>query len=149
VVSGTGIGFFGSLHPDIPEKFGLKISRSEILVLEINLDGLLPFVPEEAHYTPITRYPHIDRDVALIVDESLPAAAIVEQMRAYKTELIEDISIFDFYRGKNIPEGKKSLAFTIRYRAKDRTLTDAEIEEIHASLVSYITEKTCGTVRGL
>jgi phenylalanyl-tRNA synthetase beta chain len=99
-------------------------------------------------YVPIPKYPHIDRDIALIVDESLPASGIMEQMRAYPSELIEDISIFDFYKGKNIPAGKKSLAFTIRYRAKDRTLTDFEIEELHGKIIRSITEKTGGTVRG-
>jgi phenylalanyl-tRNA synthetase beta chain len=148
LVSGRRIGFLGTLHPDVVEKLSLKVSQPEILVTEMNLDALLSSVPEIVKYVPIPRYPHIDRDIALIVDESLPASGIMEQMRAYPSELIEDISIFDFYKGKNIPGGKKSLAFTIRYRAKDRTLTDFEIEELHGKIIRYITEKTGGTVRG-
>jgi len=148
LVSGEKIGFLGVMHPDILEKFSSKASRSEALVFEINLDRLLSLVPRAVKYVPIPRYPRIDRDIALIVDDSLPAAAVMEQLKSYPTDLIEEISIFDFYKGKNIPEGKKSLAFTLRYRAKERTLTDSEIEELHANLVNYITEKTGGTVRG-
>ena len=76
------------------------------------------------------------------------ASTIIEEVKAYESELIEDVSIFDFYKGKNIPQGKKSLAFSVRYRAKDRTLTDSEIEDIHSRLIRHITDKTGGTVRG-
>jgi len=65
------------------------------------------------------------------VDDALPASTIIGHLKTYPSELIEDVSIFDFYKGKNIPEGKKSLAFSIRYRVKDRTLTDPKIEELH------------------
>ncbi len=148
LVTGKRVGFLGVLHPGVVEKLYLKIARPEVLVTEMSLDTLLLLVPESIKFMSIPRYPHIDRDIALIVDESLPAANIMEQMRAYPSELIEEISVFDFYRGKNIPQGKKSLAFTVRYRGKDRTLTDSEIEELHAGLVGYITERTGGIVRG-
>lgn len=148
MVSGAKTGFLGVLHPDIVEQLSLRISRPEVLLIEINLDGLLSSVHEEVTYTPIPRYPHIDRDVALIVDESLPASHIIARMKDFPTELIEGMSIFDFYKGKNIPAGKKSLAFSIRYRAKDRTLTDSEIEELHADFVRYVIDRTGGIVRG-
>jgi phenylalanyl-tRNA synthetase beta chain len=148
MVSGRRIGFLGTLHPDIVEKLSLKVAQPEILVAEMNLDVLMSSVSEVVKYVSIPRYPHIDRDIALIVDESLPAARIIEEMRAYPSGLIEDISVFDSYKGKNIPKGKKSLAFSIRYRASDRTLTDSELEELHGGLVRYITGKTGGSVRG-
>jgi phenylalanyl-tRNA synthetase beta chain len=148
VVSGRKIGFLGVLHPDILKKLSLKVSQQEMLVMELNLDTLLSSVSGVVKYTPIPRYPFIDRDIALMVDEFLTAAAIVGYLRAYPTELVEEIELFDFYKGKNIPPGKKSLAFTIRYRAKDRTLTDSEIEELHGKLTAYITAKTGGIVRG-
>jgi phenylalanyl-tRNA synthetase beta chain len=148
LVSGRRVGFFGTLHPDIVERLALKVAQPEIVIMEMNLDSLLPSALGTVKYVPIPKYPHIDRDIALIVDDSLPAAGIMEQMRAYPTDLIEDISVFDFYKGKNIPENKKSVAFTIRYRAKDRTLTDSEIEDLHGRFVAYITEKTGGAIRG-
>lgn len=148
LVSGRKIGFVGVLHPDIVAGLSLKVSPQDILVAEIDLDALLGTAREKVTYSPLPRYPFIDRDIALVVDETLPSAAIMEHLRAYPTELIEEVSLFDFYKGKNIPAGKKSLAFTLRYRAKDRTLTDSEIEELHGKLTAYITEKTGATVRG-
>jgi len=147
-VSGVRIGFLGLLHPLIVENLNLKVSRTDIVLSEINLDLLFNFVPETARYTPLPKYPGIERDIALIVDESLPAFTLMSEIRAYPSELIEDVALFDFYKGKNIPEGKKSLAFTVRYRAKERTLTDSEIEELHAGLITYVTSRTGGVVRG-
>ena len=148
MVSGGKAGFLGQLHPDIVSALSLKVAQPEVLLLEVDLDLLLSAVSEGVKYVPVPKYPFIDRDVALIVDDSLPAAAVMGHMKAYPTGLIEDISVFDFYKGKNIPEGKKSLAFTIRYRANDRTLTDAEIEELHGRLVAYVVERTGAAVRG-
>lgn len=148
VIADRRIGFVGMLHPDVAEKLELKVSKPDVAVLEIDLDMLLSALPEGVKYAPIPKYPHIDRDVALIVDEAVPASGIMDLMRSYSSELVEDIAIFDFYKGKNIPEGKKSLAFAIRYRAKDRTLTDAEIEDLHKKLIEYVTARTGGIVRG-
>jgi phenylalanyl-tRNA synthetase beta chain len=147
-VSGERIGFLGLLHPRIAEELGLKVSRTDIVLLEINLDLLFSFVPDTAKYTPIPKYPGIERDVAVVVDESLPASTILKEIKDYPSELIEDVILFDLYKGKNIPDGKKSLAFTVRYRAKKRTLTDSEIEELHTGLVTYVIARTGGVVRG-
>ncbi len=148
MIQGGKIGFVGMLHPDVAERLALKVSRPDVVVLEVNLDSLLPVLSESVKYAPIPKYPHIDRDVALIVDESIPSSRIMDLMRSYRSELIEEISIFDFYKGKNIPEGKKSLAFSIRYRAKDRTLTDSEIEDLHKNLVEHVIKETGSIVRG-
>ncbi len=148
IVSGSKVGIVGMLHPDVADGLALKVSRPDIVILELNLDSLIPALSGTVKYAPIPKYPHIDRDVALIVDESIPASRVMDLMRSYQSELIEDISIFDFYKGKNIPAGKKSLAFSIRYRAKDRTLIDSEIEDLHSKLVGHVIEETGGVVRG-
>jgi len=147
-VSGVRIGFLGLLHPQVVEHLDVKASRGDIGLLDVNLDQLFTFVPTTAKYTPIPKYPGIQRDIALVVDESLPAYTIMAEMRAYPSELIEDVVLFDLYKGKNIPEGKKSVAFTVCYRGKDRTLTDSEIEQLHAGLVAHVIAKTGGVVRG-
>ena len=98
-------------------------------------------------YSPVPKFPCIERDIAIIVDDTLNAADIENLIRAYPSELIEDVSIFDFYKGKNIPDGKKSLAFTVRYRSDSRTLTEAEVEEMHLNILKYITAETGGELR--
>ncbi|MBI5188581.1 MAG: phenylalanine--tRNA ligase subunit beta [Nitrospirae bacterium] len=146
-VRGAYAGYLGVLGPEIVERLDLKKQRPEIVVFELNLDLLLTLIPDSIKYNEIPRYPYVERDIAIIVDESLSASEIKEIIRTFPSELIEEVSVFDSYRGSNIPEGKKSLAFNIRYRAKDRTLTDDEVEELHASLVEHILEKTGGELR--
>lgn len=148
IVSKRRIGYFGLVHPDVADRLDLKLARPEIFLCEIDIDSMITLIPGETRYSPIPRFPYIERDIAIMVDESLSAASIAGSLRDFPSELIEDISLFDVYKGPNIPEGKKSLAFSIRYRAKDRTLTDAEVEPIHRGLVQYICNKTGGVIRG-
>lgn len=148
-VSNEKTGFIGALHPDVAAMLPLKVPEPEIIVLEVGIENMLISAPYKTAYSPVQKYPYIERDVALIVDDSLPASAITGHARAYPTELIEDAVIFDFYKGSNIPEGKKSVAFTIRYRAANRTLTDSEIEDLHNRVVGAVCEATGGSVRGV
>jgi phenylalanyl-tRNA synthetase beta chain len=147
-ISGSYLGYLGVLGPDIVERLDLKKQKPEIVVFELNLDLLLASIPDSIKYSQIPKYPCVERDIAVVIDENISAAEIKEIIMAFPSGLIEDVSIFDFYKGSNIPEGKKSLAFNIIYRSKDKTLRDDEVEEFHNSLVDYILEKTGGELRG-
>ncbi len=138
------VGYVGVLGPDMVEKLDLKKQKPEIVVFELNLDLLLTFIPDVMQYTDIPKYPPVERDIAVVVDETIPSSRIQEIIRAYPSQFIEDVSVFDYFKGGNIPEGKKSIAFNIIYRSKDRTLRDEEVEELHISLVDHIIEKTGG-----
>jgi phenylalanyl-tRNA synthetase beta chain len=147
-ISGSYSGYLGVLGPDILERLDLKKQKPEIVVFELNIDLLLSSIPDSIKYSQIPKYPCVERDIAVVVDENISSAEIKEVIRAFHSGLIEDVSIFDFYKGSNISEGKKSLAFSIIYRSKDKTLRDDEVEELHNSLVDYILEKTGGELRG-
>jgi phenylalanyl-tRNA synthetase beta chain len=147
-ISGSYFGYLGVLGPDIVERLDLKKQKPEIVVFELNLDLLLASIPDLIKYSQIPKYPCVERDIAVVIDENISAAEIKEIIKAFHSGLIEDVSIFDFYKGSNIPEGKKSLAFSIIYRSMDKTLRDDEVEELHNSLVDYILEKTGGELRG-
>jgi phenylalanyl-tRNA synthetase beta chain len=148
VAKGRRSGFIGEIGPAVVERLDLKVSKPEIIVFEIDLDALLSFAPEKLTYCPIPKYPAIDRDVAVIVDDSVTSAELMDHVKGYKSEFIESAEFFDQYKGKNIPSGRKSLAFRIVYRRNDRTLTDSEVESIHQGLVLHILEKTGGELRG-
>jgi phenylalanyl-tRNA synthetase beta chain len=135
------------MGPDIVEKLDLKKQKPEIVLFELNLDLLLSLTPDSIQYISIPKFPAVERDIALTVDEALPSARIKDIINSYPSELIEEVSVFDYFKGGNIPQGKKSLAFNIIYRSKERTLTDEEIEGLHSSLVGYIAEKTGGELR--
>jgi len=146
-VKNSCAGYLGVLGPEIAERLDLKKQSPEIVVFEINIDSILTFIPESMVYKQIPKYPCVERDIAVIVDESVPAAEIKGLITAFPSDLIEEVSVFDFYKGRNIPEGKKSLAFSIIYRSREKTLTDEEVEVLHASLVDYLLHKTCGELR--
>lgn len=147
LLKGVKIGFTGEIGPAVVERLNLKIQKPELVVYEINVDALLASVPEKLTYAEIPKYPFIDRDIAIILDDSVTSDKVMKDLLGYKTDYIEKVELFDYYRGKNIPQGKKSLAFRIIYRSHDRTLTDSEVESVHQGLVEYILRKTGGQLR--
>ncbi|MBI3073976.1 MAG: phenylalanine--tRNA ligase subunit beta [Deltaproteobacteria bacterium] len=133
----------GELHPEIAALSGL---RSKVFLLEMELSRL----PARARpkYSAIPRFPGVTRDVALVVDEAVPAGRAVGIARAEGGGLVEAISLFDVYRGEPISTGKKSLAYQIRYRAIDRTLTDEEVNALHARIVKKLQMECGADIRG-
>ncbi len=148
IVNGRRSGFIGEISPAVVERLDLKVGKPEIILFELDLDALLAVAPEKLSYSPIPKYPAIERDVAVVLDDSITSAALMDYIREYRSEFIESSELFDHYKGKNIPSGRKSLAFRIVYRRGDRTLTDAEVESIHQGLVQHILLKTGGEIRG-
>jgi phenylalanyl-tRNA synthetase beta chain len=146
-IAGSNIGLLGVVSPVVVDKLDIKVPKPEIVVFEIDFDRLLSLIPASMEYSPIPKFPCIERDIAIIVDDKLSASDIENLIRAYPSELIEDVSIFDFYKGRNIPDEKKSLAFTVRYRSDSRTLTEVEVEEMHLNILNYITAETGGKLR--
>jgi phenylalanyl-tRNA synthetase beta chain len=142
------LGFIGEIGPSVVEHLDLKVSKPEIIVFELDLEALLALAPEKLVYSPIPKYPAIERDVAIVLDDSISASEVLEQIRGYRSEFIESAELFDHYKGKNIARGRKSLAFRVIYRRRDRTLTDAEVESIHQELVEHLLKKTGGELRG-
>jgi phenylalanyl-tRNA synthetase beta chain len=149
LLGGKRIGFSGELGPEIAERLGLKINKPEIIVFEMDLDVILSAVPGRLTYCGIPRYPSIDRDVAVVVDDNITSEEVFGYIKEYRSKWIEGAELFDFYKGKNIPGDKKSLAFRITYRSDERTLTDNEVEPVHKGLVDYILMKTAGALRGV
>ncbi|MET1004515.1 MAG: phenylalanine--tRNA ligase subunit beta, partial [Propionibacteriaceae bacterium] len=122
-VTGQVIGFAGELHPDVCRAFGLPPRTS---AAEIDLDALVALAPAGGEVVPISGYPVAKEDVALIVDRDVPAAEVETALRSGAGPLLESVRLFDVYTGEQIGADKKSLAYALRFRAPDRTLTDAE-----------------------
>ncbi|MDA8173995.1 MAG: phenylalanine--tRNA ligase subunit beta [Nitrospiraceae bacterium] len=146
LIAGKKAGFIGVLSPAVKEKFDIK-SKEEITLFGLDLDVIFPAVPDKKTYSPIPKFPYIERDVALVVDETAPAESIAELIRQYHSPFIEDVAVFDYYKGEHVPKGKKSIAFNIRYRSAERTLTELETDEAHKELLKYLAQKTGATLR--
>ncbi|OGP20950.1 MAG: phenylalanine--tRNA ligase subunit beta [Deltaproteobacteria bacterium GWA2_57_13] len=138
------MGCLGEVHPDLCEELGL----APFLVVELDFEGLVQYAPRRLAARPLPRFPSVERDLAVVVDGTFPAQRIVSWIKELNHSLIEDVQVFDEYRGSPIPEGKKSLAYTISYRAEDRTLTDAEVNQLHHELAARIGDVFRAKLRG-
>ncbi|MBI4523920.1 MAG: phenylalanine--tRNA ligase subunit beta [Deltaproteobacteria bacterium] len=135
-LGGRGRGHLGQLHPEVSEELDLP----SCMIVELDFDGLLESSSHELKARALPRFPGVERDLAVVVDGSLPAQSIIRWITALGQPLIEKVVVFDQYRGSPIPEDKKSLAYRIFYRAEDRTLTDAEVNAVHQDLISQISQ---------
>ena len=136
------LGYLGELHPDLAERF----DASQVLVCELDFDKLLQYAPRRIATTPLPRFPAIERDVAIVVDRDFSAQQVIGWIHDLGEPLIEHVEVFDQYVGAPIPDGKKSLAYRVSYRADDKTLTDNEVNELHQRLVDRL-GKTFGAER--
>lgn len=123
---GIRLGVLGELHPDVLEQFELP---ERVVAFEIDLTQLLAVSGRPVVYSPLPRFPGIERDIAIIIKQEIPAAELVETIRTAGGELLRAISLFDIYRGEQVPKGLQSMAFSLKFLAGDRTLTDAEVGE--------------------
>jgi len=136
-LGGAPVGYLGLLHPNTAETQGVD---ANCWLFELDLEKVLEYCPARAIFKELPRFPVVVRDVAFLTDMDFQSAKVVDFVRGWKPAdgLVEGVELFDYYAGDNIPANKKSLAYSISYRALDRTLTDAEINEVHAKLVSAL-----------
>ncbi len=141
--SGAVLGHAGELHPRVCRDLGLP-ERSA--AAEIDLDALLALAVEPSG-PEFSAYPVAKEDVALVVDDRIPVAEVEAALRAGAGELLESVRLFDVYHGDQVGEGRKSLAFALRFRAPDRTLQEGEAAAAREAAVAAATEATGATQR--
>lgn len=137
-IDGTTVGVFGTLHPEQAQALDLS---GEVLLAELDFTALSLYVPRRFALRQIPRFPAVARDIAVIVDEAFEAGLILDAVRELGDARIVSARLFDCYRGEPIPEGKKSLAYTIAYRAADRTLTDDEVNVLHGEVRGQLAQR--------
>ena len=137
-------GTIGELHPDVSARFGIE---ERISVFEINYDLLISLAVLDRGYTPLPKYPAVLRDIALVVDDNTPVSALLEIIRKRGGKILEKVELFDVYRGKQVPEGKKSLAFGLAFRDPGKTLTDEDAGRAMAKIIKGLSEEAGAILR--
>jgi phenylalanyl-tRNA synthetase beta chain len=140
---GEPLGEVGELHPRVAAGFDLPRG---VLAIRLSLEALRRHARLVPQYRPIPRLPAVLRDLAVVVADEVAAATVEALVR--EEPLVEAVTLFDVYRGAPLPAGKKNLALAIRYRAADRTLTDAEADAAHARIVKRLAERSGAELRG-
>jgi phenylalanyl-tRNA synthetase beta chain len=142
LIDGVACGFLGELHPRLLPHFELAFSP---VVFELDLEPLLEVSLPAA--TPISKFPPVRRDIAIVVDEGVSAQAILDTVDAVKPPYVERIEPFDLYHGARLPSGKKSLAILVLMQDTSRTLTDADIDATEALLLAVARDQFAATLR--
>ena len=129
------IGFIGEVHPQVADKLGLNTTY----VFEINLDEVISESKVKPKYEEVTKYPEITRDIAMLVDVKDEYQNIYNVIESVNSKLITNVELFDLYAGAELLAGKKSLALTITYSDKQKTLTDEEVTAVHEKVLAALT----------
>lgn len=126
--AGEEIGIIAEIHPDVLEEYGLS---QRAWVFQLDLDKVFSYMIPVKSYTSVTRFPSVQRDLAVVVSDDFPAALVEAKIKEVGKPLLASVSLFDVYRGKPIAKGYRSLAYSLVYQAGDRTLTDEEVNDNH------------------
>jgi phenylalanyl-tRNA synthetase beta chain len=145
---GRLLGHAGELHPNVVARLGLP---TRTVAFELDLDALLAAAPSSPYQaSPVSTFPVAKEDIALVVDEGVPAGEVLEAVRAGAAssaagDLVEELRLFDVYTGSQVGPGKRSLAFSLRLRAADRTLTAQETAAVRQAALAEA-HRRCGAV---
>lgn len=138
------VGALGEIHPRVVEAFGLE---GRVVACELDLAEFLIDRDPWTYVAPSV-FPPVIFDMAFIVDEATPAAALTEVVAESAGELLEGLSVFDVFSGNSIGEGQKSIAVNIRLRAQDRTLKDEDAADVRKAIAAAVSERLDGELRG-
>ncbi|HZK01689.1 MAG TPA: phenylalanine--tRNA ligase subunit beta [Anaerovoracaceae bacterium] len=137
-------GLIGEIHPDVLENYDID---SKVWCCELNFSAMTEASSMQKYYSPLPKYPSVVRDISLVTEEGTTVEAITSLIYEYGKELLEKVELFDIYRGKQVPEGKKSVSFALAYRDTDKTLTDNEVDIIHNAILEGLNDKLNAVLR--
>ena len=143
-IGGVDLGYMGQVHPLVCKNYGID---AEVYCVEIDFTKLFTLRLPDPTYTPLPKYPTVTRDLAIVCDEAVTVAEAENVITAAAGKLLRGIRLFDIYRGVGVPEGKKSMAFSLELRADDRTLTDQDSEAVMTKVLKALKEKLDAILR--
>ena len=143
-ISGVDVGYLGQIHPIVAANYGMD---AEVYCAEIDFDKLFALQLPEPTYTPLPKYPAVTRDIAIVCDEATTVGQAQDVITKAGGKLLRSVRLFDIYRGANLGDGKKSLAFSLTLRADDRTLTDDDSEGTISKILAALKDSLGATLR--
>ncbi len=136
----TVLATFGEVHPTVCDTYTLT---TRVYVAEVDLQALFAIEKPRVLYKALPRFPAVERDLALLCDEDLPVAEIEKIIRRAGGKLLESVDLFDVYQGTQIEAGKKSVAYSLKFRVADRTLSDEDIDPVLNKIFAKLQENNC------
>jgi len=146
LLGNDAIGWLGEVHPLVAQKFEID---DTVVAFEFDAAKFAKASRAERDFVPPPRYPAIEMDIALVVDESVKNQDVERRILSLgKKTPLKSVHLFDVYRGKGVPEGKKSMAYRLAYRADDKTLTSEEVEKVHEKVLAKLKQELGAELRG-
>lgn len=142
-LDGQRVGLVGQVHPEVAAAFDIE---QDVYLFEVNLESLVPQVGKPHLYQPLSRFPAVEEDIAIVVDEGVTAARVQAIIEAFP--LVQRAALFDVYTGPPVPAGKKSLAYSIAYQSLDHTLSDAEVNRERRRILERLSREVGAALRG-
>ncbi|MGQ9572338.1 MAG: phenylalanine--tRNA ligase subunit beta [Dehalococcoidia bacterium] len=141
-LNGQRVGLLGQVHPQVAAAFDID---QDVYLFELNLESIVPLAGKAHLYQPLSRFPAVEEDIAIVVDEAITAVQVQSIIEAFP--LVQRASLFDVYTGPPVPAGKKSLAFSVAYQSQDHTLTDAEVNRERRRILERLSRQLGAVLR--
>jgi len=142
-LDGQRVGLVGQVHPRVAAAFDIE---QDVYLFEVNLETLVPQVGKPRIYQPLSRFPAVEEDIAIVVDEGVTAAQVQAIIEAFP--LVQRAALFDVYTGPPVAAGKKSLAYSVAYQSLDHTLSDAEVNRERRGILDRLSREVGAVLRG-
>jgi len=131
------LGVLGEIHPEVSGRYEV---RGKGYLFEMDFSKMVKRAGEERRFQALPKFPAVERDLSVVVDQAMEAEEVMDAIRTFRQPYVEEVTLFDVYQEPPIPEGKKGISYRIRYQAKDRTLTDEEVNQYHEKILSRLKE---------
>ncbi|HID52650.1 MAG TPA: phenylalanine--tRNA ligase subunit beta, partial [Anaerolineae bacterium] len=142
------IGLMGELHPLVVEQFDMRVDKEQaVLAADVDLDALIAQIPALYAYEPISPYPAVHEDLAVVVDRGVTAVTVADTIRQAGGYLLKDVTLFDVYEGEQVGPGKKSLAYHLTFQAPDKTLTDKVVSRQRKKIIAQLAKRLNARIR--
>lgn len=144
LINNKRVGCLGEIHPEVLDKYDIPV---RVYIAELNFEEIIRQSTLEVSYRPLPKYPSVERDIAVVVSEEITAGQVEEIIRNKGGKLIEEVKLFDIYRGSQIQEGYKSMAYSIVYRSDEKTLEEEDISKVHNKIVNSLINQVGAVLR--
>ncbi|MGE5630887.1 MAG: phenylalanine--tRNA ligase subunit beta [Caulobacteraceae bacterium] len=144
LINNKRAGYLGEVHPDVLDKYDIPVRA---YIAELNFEDIIEQSNLDVKYKQLPKYPSVERDIAVVVTEEITAGQVEEIIRNKGGKLIEEVKLFDIYRGSQIPDGYKSMAYSIVYRSDEKTLSEEDITRVHNKIVNSLVNQVGAALR--
>jgi phenylalanyl-tRNA synthetase beta chain len=144
LINNKRVGCLGEIHPEVLDKYDIPV---RVYIAELDFEEIIKQSTLEVSYRPLPKYPSVDRDIAVVVAEEITAGQVEEIIKNKGGKLVEEVKLFDIYRGSQIQQGYKSMAYSIIYRSDEKTLEEEDISKVHNKIINSLINQVGAALR--